>query len=349
MASIQANIAKYFIRQLRTRSLRYLNNLPLLRVEQDKALSRIRPPKNVNFSTQPFPKFSAEWAIPATAFGHKHPGKVILYMHGGGYAVGSALSHRGLVGKIVAETGIKALSLDYRLAPEHPFPAALEDSVYAYVWLLEKEAYNPKDIILMGDSAGGGLTLSTILKLKEIGIPQPLAVGLFSPWTDLTFSGDSIETHKERDPLLLTEPAKQWARWYHNDINPSHPHLSPLFGDYSDTCPILIQVGTEEILLSDSLRMISNAKKYDVDIKVDIWEGMLHVFQFGWPYLPEAREAILKMADFIEAQITSDKVFNTNKIKPIEALSRTENAENPYNSWLRFGNDMLKSFWDYKK
>jgi acetyl esterase/lipase len=128
MASIQANLAKYFIRQLRQRSLAYLNNIQQLRIEQDKALSRIRPPKNVNYKTEPFAKFSAEWAIPATAHGNRHPDKVIMYLHGGGYAIGSAASHRGLVGKIVAETGIRALSLDYRLAPENPFPAALEDS-----------------------------------------------------------------------------------------------------------------------------------------------------------------------------------------------------------------------------
>jgi epsilon-lactone hydrolase len=348
MASIQSNLAKYFIRQLRQRSLHYLNNLSLLRVEQDKALSRIRPPKNVNFQTIAFPKFAAEWSIPSTAYGLKHPEKVIIYMHGGGYAVGSAISHRGLVGKIVAETGIKALSLDYRLAPEHPFPAALEDSVSAYVWLLEKEGYDPKDIILMGDSAGGGLTLSTLLKLKEIGLPQPLAAAVISPWTDLSFSGDSIETHQDKDPLLLTDHAKKWAAWYHQDLNPAHPHISPLFGDYSNIAPILIQVGTEEILLSDSLRMISNAKKFNAEIHVDIWDGMFHVWHFGWPYLPESRDAILKIVNFLEAQISADRVTNKNKIKPL-VKEAADSEQNQLNFWLRFGSDVIKNFWDYKK
>lgn len=349
MASIQSNLAKYFIRQLRSRSLHYLKNLSQLRVEQDKALARIRPPKNVNFQPIAFPKFSAEWAIPATAYGHKYPGKVILYMHGGGYAVGSAFSHRGLVGKIVAETGIKALSLDYRLAPENPFPAALEDSVYAYLWLLDKEGYHPKDIIIMGDSAGGGLALSTLLRIKDLDLPQPLAAALISPWTDLTLSGDSIDTHQERDPLLLTEHAKQWASWYFNTADPAHPFVSPLFGDYSQIAPILIQVGTEEILLSDSLRMISNAKKFNANIKVDIWEGMMHVWHFGWPYMPEARDAILKIADFVDAQISAEKVSSGNRISQFQPIKKGETTENSYDAWLRFGNDVLKGFWETKK
>jgi len=347
MASIQANLAKYFIRQLRQRSLAYMNNLQQLRIEQDKALSRIRPPKNVNFKTEPFPKFSAEWAIPATAYGNKHPDKVIIYLHGGGYAVGSAESHRGLVGKIVAETGIKALSVDYRLAPEHPFPAALEDAVYVYLWLMDKHGYEPKEIILMGDSAGGGLCLSTLLKLKEMGIPQPLAAAVISPWTDLSLSGDSIDTHSDRDPLLLPKHAKTWAKWYHSDLDPMLAHISPLFGDYSRVAPILIQVGTEEILLSDALRMISNAKKYNADIKVDIWEGMFHVWHFGWPYVPEARDAIVKIAEFVNTQISSNNTSNTENIKASVTDNKNIQTEAINGSWLRLGSDMLKNFWDY--
>lgn len=348
MASIQSNLAKYFIRQLRQRSLIYLNNLQQLRIEQDKAFSRIRPPKNVNFKTEPLIKFSAEWAFPATAHGNRHPDKVIMYLHGGGYAVGSAASHRGLVGKIVAETGIRALSLDYRLAPEHPFPAALEDSVFAYLWLMDKHGYDSNDIIIMGDSAGGGLCLSNLLKLKEMGLPQPLASCVFSPWTDLSLSGDSVETHSDKDPLLIPEHARKWAAWYHQDLNPAHPHISPLFGDYSNIAPILIQVGTEEILLSDSLRMISNAKKFNAEIHVDIWDGMFHVWHFGWPYVPEARDAILKIVNFLEAQISADRVTNKNKIKPL-VKEAADSEQNQLNFWLRFGSDVIKNFWDYKK
>jgi acetyl esterase/lipase len=322
-----------------------MNNLQQLRIEQDKALSRIRPPKNVNFKTEAFTKFSAEWAIPATVHGNRHPDKVIMYLHGGGYAVGSAASHRGLVGKIVAETGIRALSLDYRLAPEHPFPAALEDSVYAYLWLMEKHGYDANDIIIMGDSAGGGLTLSTLLKLKEMALPQPLAACVFSPWTDLSLSGDSMDTHSEKDPLLLPEHAKKWAKWYHADMDAEHPHVSPLFGDYSDIAPILIQVGTEEILLSDTLRMVSNAKKFNADIKVDIWDGMFHVWHFGWPYVPEARNAIVKIADFVDARLKANIVRQAEKISP--KYDEQNQAPGNSDSWLKYGTDMMKNFWEY--
>jgi acetyl esterase/lipase len=345
MASIQANLAKYFIRQLRQRSLAYMNNLSQLRIEQDKALSRIRPPKNVNFKTEPLAKFSAEWAIPATALGNRHPDKVIMYLHGGGYAIGSAASHRGLVGKIVSETGIRALSLDYRLAPEHPFPAALEDSVYAYLWLMDKHGYDANDIFIMGDSAGGGLCLSTLLKLKEMGLPQPLAACVFSPWTDLSLSGDSFDTHSDKDPLLMPDHAKKWAKWYHAEMDADHPHVSPLFGDYSYTAPILIQVGTEEILLSDTLRMVSNAKKFNADIKVDIWEGMFHVWHFGWPYVPEARDAIVKIADFVDARLKANIVSQAEKISP--KYAQQNQAPGNYDSWLKYGTDMMKNFWEY--
>ena len=137
MASIQASIGKYFIRQLRNRSKSYANNLEVVRIEQDKALSRIRPPKNVQFESISFEHFTAEWTKPTGNSALKYSDNVILYLHGGGYAVGSAESHRGLVGKIVADSGIKALSVNYRLAPEFPFPAGLEDSFLVYQWLIE--------------------------------------------------------------------------------------------------------------------------------------------------------------------------------------------------------------------
>lgn len=348
MASIQANLAIYFIRQLRSRSKQYLYNLDQLRIESEKAFSKIRPPKNVSFQEIAFPNFTAEWTNLISDSSYKHPNKVILYLHGGGYAVGSAQCYRGLVGKIVSETGIKALSISYRLAPEHPFPAALEDSIYTYKWLIENQGYHPKDIIIMGDSAGGGLTLSTLLKLKELLLVQPLAAVVISPWTDLTLSGDSAITHQDKDPLLVTDHARNWAAWYYHNYDPSHPNISPLFGDYNEIAPILVHVGTEEILLSDSLRLIETAKKYNAKIQVEIWEGMLHVWHFGWPYVPEARNALIKISEFINNQIKShEDIHGDNKFESKEETEKTQ--ETVYNSWIRLGNDMIKSFWENKK
>lgn len=347
MASIQSNLAKYFIRQLRQQSLHYLEDVKLLRIEQDKAFSRIRPPKNVSFKITNIGHIGAEWVIPSLVE-NKYPNSVILYLHGGGFAVGSPFGYRGLVGKLVSEIGMSAINIDYRLAPENPFPAGLNDAVQVYLWLMEEKGYNPEQIIFMGDSAGGGLTLSTLLKIKELGLPQPLAAAVISPWTDLTLSGDTIHTHQEKDPLLLVEHARKWAQWYHGEQTASNPLISPLFGNYTNIAPILIQVGTDEILLSDSLRMIEVAKAQKASITVDIWDNMMHVWHFGWPYVPEARQAIQKITHFIHGIVAADKAQNDpliNPLKPKAIEEGVDSAENHTNAWLRFGSDMLKNFW----
>lgn len=347
MASLQANLAKYFMRQIRQRSLYLLDDIERLRIEQDKALMRIRPPKNVKFQTVETSEVKGEWVIPSFK-DLRHPTKVILYLHGGGYAVGAALSHRGLVGKIAAETGLKALNLDYRLAPEHPFPAALDDVIAAYRWLQEVEQFKPKDIIIMGDSAGGGLCLSSLLKIKDLQWDQPLTAVVISPWTDLSLSGDTIQTHQDKDPVLLANHAEEWANWYFDQKDPKHPHISPLFGNYEEIAPIYVQVGTEEILLSDSLRLIEVAKEYDARILVDIWEGMIHVWHFGWPYIPEARDAISKIAEYVEGMVDLDMARQDPKIDPFKSDNNQSSKEQQsvFESWLRYGSDMLKNFLD---
>ena len=240
---------------------------------------------------------------------------------------------------------MKILTIDYRLAPEHPYPAALIDAVMAYRWLIEDGNYLPKKIIIMGDSAGGGLTLATLLKLQEEDLPQPLAAVALSPWTDLSLSGDTIETHQDRDPLLLAQHARKWAQWYHAEHDPKNPYISPLFGNFAEVAPTLIHVGTDEILLSDSLRLIDIAKKQDAPISVDIWDSMMHVWHFGWPYVPESRKAIVKIADFIQQQIVPDESHYDRGI--VEADQK--NKDNDPNSWLRFGSDMLRNFFDNNK
>lgn len=344
MASIQSNLAKYFVRQLRTKGLKYMEDLDRLRVEQDRALSRIRPPRNVTFGNTRIYHMEAEWAYPSVQH-QQYNDHVILFLHGGGYAVGSPWAYRGLTGKFAAELGIKALTIDYRLAPEHPYPAALIDAVTAYRWLVEDGNYLPNKIIIMGDSAGGGLTLATLLKLQEEKLPQPLAAVAMSPWIDLTLSGDTIQTHQDKDPLLLAEQAKKWAKWYHGKHDPQNPLISPLFGNFSEVAPILIHVGTDEILLSDSLRIIDVAKKQDASIKVDIWDSMMHVWHFGWPYVPESRKAIIEIADFVEQQIVPDESHHNRG----EITADKQNHDDDPDSWLRFGSDMLRNFFDTNK
>lgn len=247
--------------------------------------------------------------------------KVLLYFHGGGYCVGSKNTHRPLVSKIAKISGIKALIIDYRLAPENPYPAALEDALLSYEWLLE-QGYKPGDILIGGDSAGGGLAAALLLLLKSKGRPQPVAAILLSPWADLTLSGDSIHKNADLEPMLPLEEMDRWAEKYIGDADPKNPFISPLFGDYKGICPVLIQVGTNEVILDDSKRLAAVMNKAGVKVEIEIWEGMFHVWQFFWQYLPEGIDAIYGIADYIRNTIfkQNHKLENNEKLVSLSSL-----------------------------
>jgi monoterpene epsilon-lactone hydrolase len=224
-------------------------------------------------------------------------GRVILYLHGGGYVLCSLDTHRGLAGRIARSSQARLLNVDYRLAPEHPFPAGLEDAVSAYKYLLKK-GFEPNKIAIGGDSAGGGLTIATALTLRERSIPLPGALFLISPWTDLTFSGKSVRTRAKRDPVLSYND--DWMLSAYSGKHPlTDPLISPVFANLDGLPPILIQVGTEEILYDDSTRLRENALKAGVYAKLEVWPQMWHVFQASAPYIPEAQQAIDKIGKFI--------------------------------------------------
>ncbi|MBN2151495.1 MAG: alpha/beta hydrolase [Candidatus Lokiarchaeota archaeon] len=196
-----------------------------------------------------------------------------------------------------------SISVDYRLAPEHPFPAGIDDCVSAYKWLLSKDV-SPADIIIAGDSAGGALTLSTLLKLKQDGIPPPRAAVCFSPVTDLTYSGSTWITNERTDPVVRFMPSACYIMsvLYAGEAGPKNPLVSPLFGDYSGLPPILIQVSRHEMLYSDATRVAEQAEKDGGNVTLQEWDGMLHVFPiFGigtnWP---EASDALAKVKAFID-------------------------------------------------
>lgn len=240
----------------------------------------------------------AEWLVPA---GIDTEAPVILYLHGGGYISGSTLSHRDLAGRLAKAAGARCLVLDYRLAPEAPFPAALEDSISCWRWLL-KQGVRPEQIILAGDSAGGGLALATGLRLKQLGLRQPAGYYCLSPWTDLSLSGESISARQSREVVLVNpELLKTAAAAYCGEQAPEHALISPLFGELHGLAPVLIHVGSEESLLDDSLRFHQRAVAAGVNSELLLWEGMWHV----WPLLyrtglPEARAALQKAAVFIQ-------------------------------------------------
>ena len=238
-------------------------------------------------------RIHGEWTYVNRAHMKKY---IILYCHGGGYSTGSSLYARTLTGKLAASTSMDVLSFDYRLAPEHPYPAATEDAmqVWNYLMLL---GYGARDIILAGDSAGGNLAVSLTLKLKEEGRLLPRGLVLMSPWTDLTSSGKSYISKAEIDPVLNGAYLEKMIRNYAEGQELTNPLISPLFGDYVGFPPTYIQVGNNEILLDDSVMLYKKLLKANVSVKLEMFKGMWHVFQMS-PF-KTAYEAMDKNAEFI--------------------------------------------------
>lgn len=235
----------------------------------------------------------AEWLEPDNAASDK----VMLYLHGGGYAIGSCATHRALAARIAQSCGARALVLDYRLAPEHPFPAALEDAVAGYRWLLQ-QGISPQDILIAGDSAGGGLALATLVYLRDIGESLPASTFCISPWTDLEGTGESLRTRAKADPWV-TRDALALGRHYVGAHDPRLPLISPLYADLLGLPAMLIHVGTDEIILSDSTRIAERARAAGVDVTLKVWEGMWHVFHCFAPHVPEANQAIEEAGRFV--------------------------------------------------
>ncbi|RLT98029.1 alpha/beta hydrolase [Ketobacter sp.] len=234
---------------------------------------------------------------------HAPSNRVLLYFHGGGYCVGSPMSHRHIISRLARKARMRAVAPDYRKAPEHPHPAPIEDAVSVYHALLE-EGVKPENIYLAGDSAGGNLVLATLLRLRETGVPLPSAACCISPWTDLSMSGTTITTKESVDLLLSPGLLEQFAAHYtagaSAEARGSRSALSPLAADLNQLPPLLIQVGSEEILLDDSVRLAEKAKKTGVQVELQIWEKMQHVWHYTFPMLKDGRMAIDEIASFFD-------------------------------------------------
>ncbi len=225
--------------------------------------------------------------------------RAILYLHGGGYCIGSPYSYRVITGSLAKQADMVVFAVDYRLAPEHPHPAALDDALAAYRWMLA-DGFLPSRIAVVGDSAGAGLALSLCLALRNAHERLPAAVALMSPWVDLAGTGESFVTLAERDPMLSPEGLRRWAREYLADLAPDHPMCSPLYAELGGLPPMLIQVGSEEIVLSDSTRLTDRARKAGVEVRLHQFEGLWHDFQLHVGVLRESRAAIKEIAQFIQ-------------------------------------------------
>lgn len=255
-------------------------------------------PEGVTYSEVDAGGVPAIWAIPAQGADDR----VLEYLHGGGYVFGSAETHKRLAGHLARAIGCRVLDLDYRLAPEHPHPGPVEDSVRAYRWLLD-QGYRAEHLAISGDSAGGGLTLATLLKLQADGLPQPAAAVPLSPWTDMEGLGDSMTTNADRDVMIPVDALKGMVDMFVGAGDPRDPLASPLHGDYHGVCPLYIQVGGDEILLDDARRVADRAREQGVDVQIDVFPEMQHVFQLAAGNMPEADDAVARIAAYLRPRL----------------------------------------------
>ena len=269
-----------------------------MRRRMDRFARRVPVAGGVGVERAEYAGLGAEWLRPEGS----PPDKVILYLHGGAYVLGSCDSHRHLVSHIAREAGVRALLPEYRLAPEHPFPAALDDATNVYRRLLA-DGHAPGNIVIAGDSAGGGLTMATLLNLRDIGLPQPALGCLLSPWLDLAAEGESMQTRRDEDPWFSPEDFPHVTRFYCDDSQLRSPLVSPVYANPSRLCPIHIQVGDHEILLSDSERLAENVRAAGGEVGIEIWPDMWHVFQAFVVVMPESRLAVQKLGARISAAL----------------------------------------------
>ena len=246
-----------------------------------------------------------EWVAPSGA----QQDKAILYFHGGGFRLGSVSSHRDLIARIADASSCRVLAINYRLAPEHRFPAPVEDAIAAFSWMLD-QGLKPENIAFAGDSAGGNLVLAAMLGLRERGLPLPVAGVLMSPWTDLAANGASYVSRADADPIHQRPMIVALAKNYLGEGgDPRHPLTSPLYADLTGLPPLLIQVGDRETVLDDSTLFADKARAASVDVELQVWEGMIHVFQMFAAELVEGRRAIGSIAQFLtkHLNVTADR------------------------------------------
>jgi phosphinothricin tripeptide acetyl hydrolase len=274
------------------------SNVAEMRAAMDAMSAAIPPPEDITHTPVDAGGVPAEWSSADVA----DSGRVVIYFHGGAYVMGSIASHRILVAHIARRTGARVLNVDYRLGPEHPFPAAVDDAVAAYRFVLESGVPASK-IAIAGDSAGGGLTAACLIALRDAGEMQPGAAVCISPWLDLSQSFGSWQSKADVDPLLDIEQLQACADAYLGGADPKTPTASPVFADLRGLPPLLVQVGTAETLLDESVEFVERAKAAGVDAAVDTAADMIHVWHAFADLLPEGRDALDDLAAFLDAKL----------------------------------------------
>jgi phosphinothricin tripeptide acetyl hydrolase len=240
----------------------------------------------------------AEWVL-AAGKGATADGPTVLYLHGGGYTIGSSATHRALAAHLSAATGGRVLTADYRLAPEHPFPAAVDDATKASRWLLDQPGASADRTVRGGDSAGGGLTAAAVLALKAAGDRLPAGVVCISPWVDMEANSDSHTTRAADDPMVDAEGLGRMRAAYLAGADPRDPLASPVHGDWTGAPPLLIQVGTNEVLLDDARALAERARAAGVKVELEEWDGMIHVWHSFCGLIDEADQAVARIGAFV--------------------------------------------------
>ena len=294
MPSIQSYIFDFWIRRLNLFNGGSYNPQQM-RAQSERAGMLVKPQRGVRVLPVRAGTVPAEWLVPQAA----PEGRALLYLHGGAWFLGSPRMYRRFVSGLAKMSGVRALVVDYRLAPEQPYPAALDDCLAAYNWLLG-EGYPASGIVVAGDSAGGNLTLALLVALRDQGLPLPAGAVAISPATDLAGTGESNTTRRKLDPFFHKMGTSQIAKDYITNHDPCHPYISPLYADLHGLPPLLIHVGDHEILLDDALRFGERALQAGVQVKTVVWPGMFHVFQMWGSLLPEAKRANREIAEFIK-------------------------------------------------
>ena len=270
---------------------------PEIRSAMDAATAQIPPAEGTRMTQGEFGGVRGEEVV----FTGSPPNGSVLFLHGGGYVMGGPQTHRGLTSRLAKASGASVVAIDYRLAPEHPFPAALDDAEAAYRALLARQP--ARSIVVAGDSAGGGLALALALRLKQSGVPQPAGFFVISPWTDLLQSSETCTTKADVDPIISREGLDGMASAYLGEADGRDPLASPVYGDFAGVAPILIHVGADEVLLGDSVSMSLVAGASGAAVRLEIWPEMIHVWHSFADRLAQSREAIAVAAQWIAGRL----------------------------------------------
>ncbi len=297
MASPQAEAIKAMIRQFQAQVLGGTPTLESMRAGGEAMGNMTAEPAGAEYSAVDAGGIAAQWVdVPGA-----DKRRVLLYLHGGGYVICSPNSHRKLVGHLAAAAGCRALVIDYRLAPEHPHPAAVDDALAAYRWLLA-QGFGHESIAVAGDSAGGGLTIATLVAIRDAGLPSPCAAVVMSPWVDLEGTGDSIRTKASVDLLVQGEALKMMASMFLAGKDARTPLACPLYAEVSRLPPVYVQVGGDETLLDDSTRLATRLAAAGNAVRLEVFPEMQHVFQINAGNVPEADDAVARSGAFLRGR-----------------------------------------------